>query len=62
MRTLFLVVENFPLFLKDFMDHHKKYKNLCDRLLRTLLSEAIFRDEIAHIEMKEHEWKSMGNF
>lgn len=62
LRTLFLFVRNFPLFLRDFMDHNKKYKNTCDRLLRNILSDAIFKEEILKIEMQEHEWKSMGNF
>lgn len=61
-RTLFLYVIHFPVFLRDFMDHNKKYKNICDRLLRQVISEAIFREEVAKIELKEPEWKSAGNF
>ena len=61
-RTLFLFVGNFPMFLRDFMDHHKKYKNICDRLLRTVISEAIFQQEVGRIEVLEPQWKADGNF
>lgn len=44
MRTLFMFILNFPLFMRDFMDRNKKYKNTCDRLLRTLISDAIFKE------------------
>jgi hypothetical protein len=50
-RTLFLFVGQFPVFLRDFMDRAKKYKNLCDRLLRTVISDAIFQQEVARIEL-----------
>lgn len=43
-RTLFMFVQNFPLFLKNFMDKNKKYKNICDRLLRSVISDAIFKE------------------
>lgn len=43
-QTLFLYIINFPIFLRNFMDQNKKYKNICDRLLRTIISEAIFRE------------------
>ena len=49
LRTLFLFILNFPLFLRDFMDRSKKYKNICDRLLRNILSDAIFKEEILKI-------------
>ena len=61
-RTLFMFILNFPLFLRDFMDRNKKYKNICDRLLRILISDAIFQEEVNRIEIKEHEWKASGNF
>ena len=62
MRTLFMFILNFPMFLRDFMDRNKKYKNTCDRLLRTLISDAIFKEEVNRIEIREHEWKANGNF
>ena len=52
MRTLFMFILNFPMFLRDFMDRNKKYKNTCDRLLRTLISDAIFKEEVNRIEIK----------
>lgn len=42
-RTLFKFIQNFPLFLRNFMDKNKKYKNTCDRLLRNVISDAIFK-------------------
>ena len=42
-RTLFLFVNNFPIFLRDFIDKAKKYRNVCERLLRNVISEAVFR-------------------
>ncbi len=48
-QTLFLYIVNFPIFLRGFMDLNKKYKNICDRLLRTIISEAIFKEEVAKI-------------
>ena len=44
------------------MDRHKKYKNTCDYLLRNLISDAIFKEEVNRIETKEPEWKASGNF
>ena len=35
------------------MDQTKKYKNICDRLLRNLLSDAIFKEEIDKIEIRK---------
>lgn len=61
-RTLFIFVQNFPLFLRDFVDKNKKYRGLCERLLRNTISDAIFKQEIAKIQVREHEWKSTGNF
>jgi hypothetical protein len=48
-RTLFLFVLNFPLFLRDFIDQNKKYRPLCERLLRTVITDAIFRSEVNKI-------------
>lgn len=42
-RTLFMFIQNFPLFLRNFMDKNKKYKNICDRLLRNVISDTIFK-------------------
>lgn len=61
-RTLFMFIENFPYFLRDFVDRNKKFRPVCDRLLRNVISDAIFQQEITRIEMREHEWKSAGNF
>lgn len=61
-QTLFLYIVNFPIFLRGFMDQNKKYKNICDRLLRSIISEAIFKEEVAKIELHEQEWKAEGNF
>lgn len=61
-KTFFMFVQNFPLFLKNFMDKNKKYKNICDRLLRSVISDAIFKEEVTKIEVTEHEWKAAGNF
>lgn len=44
------------------MDKHKKYKNICDRLLRNIISDGIFKEEVVKIEMMEHQWKADGNF
>lgn len=42
-RTLFMFVENFPYFLRDFVDRNKKFRPVCDRLLRNVISDAIFQ-------------------
>lgn len=57
-RTLFMFIQNFPLFLRNFMDRNKKYKNICDRLLRNVISDAIFKEEVAKIELTEPQWKA----
>lgn len=57
-----MFVENFPLFLRDFVDRNKKFRTVCERLLRNVISDAIFKEEISRIEMREHEWKAAGNF
>lgn len=44
------------------MDRFKKYRAVCERLLRNVVSEAIFRQEVLRIEMLEEEWKKGGNF
>jgi hypothetical protein len=44
MRTLFMFICNFPIFLKDFMGRFKRYRNICERLLRNVLSDAIFQE------------------
>jgi hypothetical protein len=62
MRTLFLFICNFPIFLRDFMGRFKKHRNICERLLRSVLTEAIFQDEVARIELLEPQWKAEGNF
>lgn len=62
LQTLFAYVINFPIFLRGFMDQNKKYKNICDRLLRGIISDAIFREEVAKIELFEEKWKAAGNF
>ena len=49
LRTLFMFIENFPLFLRDFIDKNKKYRNVCERLLRNVISDAIFKQEISRI-------------
>jgi hypothetical protein len=38
-----MFVENFPLFLRDFIDRNKKYRTICERLLRNVVSDAIFK-------------------
>jgi hypothetical protein len=38
-----MFVENFPLFLRDFIDKNKKYRIICERLLRNIVSDAIFK-------------------
>lgn len=43
-KTLFLFILNFPLFLKDFIDKNKKHKNICDKILRNIISDAIFQE------------------
>jgi translation elongation factor EF-Ts len=48
-----MFVENFPLFIRDFVDKNKKFKNVCEKLLRNVISDAIFKEEITKIEMKE---------
>jgi hypothetical protein len=53
MQTLFIYIVNFPIFLRGFMDQNKKYKNICDRLLRSIISDAIFKEEVAKIELHE---------
>lgn len=62
LQTLFAYIINFPIFLRGFMDQNKKYKNICDRLLRSIISDAIFREEVAKIELFEEKWKADGNF
>jgi hypothetical protein len=62
MQTLFLYIINFPIFLRGFMDRTKKYKNICERLLRNVICDAIFKEEVAKIEMHEEEWKAAGSF
>lgn len=42
-RTLFMFIENFPLFLRDFVDRNKKFRTVCERLLRNVISDAIFK-------------------
>ena len=49
LRTLFTFISNFPLFLSDFVDRNKKYRTVCERLLRNVISDAIFRQEISRI-------------
>lgn len=41
-KLLFNFTINFPLFLRNFMDKSKKYKNTCERLLRNVITDAIF--------------------
>jgi len=43
-RTLFMFIENFPLFLRDFVDRNKKFRTVCKRLLRNVISDAIFKE------------------
>lgn len=43
-RTLFMFIENFPLFLRDFADRNKKFRTVCERLLRNVISDAIFKE------------------
>mgnify|MGYP006872392730 FL=1 len=43
-RTLFMFIENFPLFLRDFVDRNKKFRTVCERLLRNVISDAIFKE------------------
>lgn len=42
-RTLFMFIQNFPFFLREFVDKNKKYKAICERLLRNVITDAIFR-------------------
>jgi hypothetical protein len=51
LQTLFAYIINFPIFLRTFMDFNKKYKNICDRLLRSIISDAIFKEEVKKIEL-----------
>jgi len=48
-QTLFLYIIHFPIFLRNFMDKNKKYKNICERLLRNVICDAIFKEEVAKI-------------
>jgi hypothetical protein len=41
-KVLFAYAINFPLFLRGFMDKSKKYRSVCEKLLRNSISEAIF--------------------
>jgi hypothetical protein len=60
-KALFYYAINFPLFLRNFMDKSKKYRSVCEKLLRNYISEAIFAKEVSMIEIKEPEWKANGN-
>jgi len=48
-QTLYLYIINFPIFLRNFMDKNKKYKSVCDRLLRNVISDGIFKEEVLKI-------------
>lgn len=60
-KVLFAYAINFPLFLRNFMDKSKKYRSVCEKLLRNYISDAIFSKEVAMIEIREPEWKANGN-
>ena len=62
MKTLFVFICSFPIFLRDFMSRFKKYRNLCERLLRNVMTDAIFQQEVGRIEVLEPQWKAEGNF
>ena len=48
-KVLFAYAINFPLFLRTFMDKSKKYRSVCEKLLRNYISDAIFCKEVAMI-------------
>ena len=43
------------------MDKSKKYRSVCEKLLRNYISDAIFSKEVAMIEIREPEWKANGH-